>query len=66
MGNSKQQPHRTPTDQCCSESQITPFDFEYTPSTDVDPLALLGNAYLSLHHHMAPADGAFDLGADEA
>jgi hypothetical protein len=66
MSDSKQEPHRPPTAQRCSESQITPFDFEYTPSADVDPLALLGNAYLSLHHHMAPADGGFDLGADEA
>jgi hypothetical protein len=43
------------------------FDFAYEPVADVDPLELLGNAYLALHHHMAPADGGFDLdqGGDE-
>jgi len=30
------------------------FEFEY--DEDVDPLELVGNASLSLHHHMAPPE----------
>ncbi|MCX7590089.1 MAG: hypothetical protein N2255_00520 [Kiritimatiellae bacterium] len=43
------------------------FDLAYQPDEDVNPLELLGNAYLALHHHMAPTDGGFDLeqGNDE-
>lgn len=43
------------------------FDLAYQPVEDVNPLELLGNAYLAMHHHMAPADGGFDLeqGNDE-
>ena len=50
----------------CTASGQNCFDLAYAPAEDVNPLELLGNAYLALHHHMAPADGGFDLGqADE-
>ena len=42
-----------------------PFDLKYEPVDDVDPLELIGNAHLALHHHMAPADGGFDLGGED-
>lgn len=42
----------------CSERH---FDLAYEPVADVNPLELLGNCYLSMHHHMAPTDGGFDL-----
>lgn len=32
------------------------FDFV----DEVDPMDLVGNAYLELHHHMAPAGGWVD------
>lgn len=45
--------------------ESTSFDLSYKPADDVHPLDLIGNAYLALHHHMAPVDGGFDLGAEE-
>lgn len=36
-------------------------ELHYVPVSDVNPLKLIGNAHLALHHHMAPADGGFDL-----
>lgn len=47
------------------EQENKTLKFEYEPARDVNPLELVGNASLALHHHMAPADGAFDLDADE-
>ena len=41
------------------------FEPVFEPSDDVDPLELVGNASLALHHHMAPAEGAFELEADD-
>jgi hypothetical protein len=46
-------------------TESRPFELKYKAVDDVHPLDLIGNAYLALHHHMAPADGGFDLGADE-
>lgn len=40
-------------------------ELSYNPADDVDPLELIGNAHLALHHHMAPADGSFDIDGDE-
>lgn len=37
----------------------------FEPDQRIHPLELVGNASLALHHHMAPAEGAFDLGADD-
>lgn len=37
----------------------------FEPSEEIDPLELVGNASLALHHHMAPAEGAFELEADD-
>ena len=34
----------------------------YQRDLSIDPLKLIGNASLALHHHMAPADGSFDFG----
>ena len=31
----------------------------------VDPMELIGNVDLALHHHMAPGDGAFDFDLDD-
>ena len=46
-------------------TEPTSFDLQYKPAEDVHPLELIGNAYLALHHHMAPADGGFDLGGED-
>jgi hypothetical protein len=37
-----------------SDNSDNVYDFEY--DNDIDPLELIGNASLSLHHHMAPPD----------
>jgi hypothetical protein len=41
------------------------LDFKYDQAEEVDPLELIGNACLSLHHHMSPPDAGFDLEAEE-
>ena len=43
----------------------TDFDLKYERDRDVDPLTLVTNAGLALHHHMAPADGSFDFEAED-
>ncbi|WP_295590606.1 hypothetical protein [uncultured Lamprocystis sp.] len=48
-----------------AEATPAPFELEYRPAEDVHPLELIGNAFLALHHHMAPADGGFDLGGED-
>ena len=35
-----------------------------TPDEDIDPLKLVGNARLALHHHMAPATSDTESDAD--
>lgn len=42
------------------------LDYTFKPAEDVEPLELVGNASLALHHHMAPADGVLDLDSDDA
>ena len=49
-----------------SEKPTRPFDLRIETAEDVNPLELIGNASLALHHHMAPADGAFDLDSEPA
>ena len=43
------------------ETLLQDFDLKYERDRDVDPLTLVANAGLALHHHMAPADGSFDF-----
>ena len=56
---------QTPQNTGPQERLQVPFDLNYEPARDVNPLELIGNASLALHHHMAPADGAFDIDTDE-
>lgn len=58
-------PFKPPVELRQESSPDTRFDLDYTPAEDVNPLELLGNAYLALHHHMAPAGGGFDLEQDD-
>lgn len=52
-------------DSPAANTQAEQCELHYEPAADVDPLELIGNAHLALHHHMAPADGGFDLETDE-
>ena len=49
-------PQEPPTD---SES------YEFREVEDLDPLELVGNAHLALHHHMAPASALEDSDFEE-
>ena len=52
----------TPTTSAANPDSATAgFDLRIETAKDVSPLELIGNASLALHHHMAPADGGFEL-----
>lgn len=39
--------------------------YEFREVDDLDPLELVGNAHLALHHHMAPASALEDSDSEE-
>lgn len=55
-------------DQNINKPQETPTDlesYEFREVDDLDPLELVGNAHLALHHHMAPASALEDSDFEE-
>lgn len=39
--------------------------YEFREVDDLDPLELVGNAHLALHHHMAPASALEEIDFEE-
>ena len=55
-------------DQNINKLQEIPTDlesYEFREVDDLDPLELVGNAHLALHHHMAPASALEDSDFEE-
>lgn len=55
-------------DQNINRLQEIPTDlesYEFREVDDLDPLELVGNAHLALHHHMAPASALEDSDFEE-
>ncbi len=55
-------------DQNINKLQEIPTDlesYEFREVDDLDPLELVGNAHLALHHHMAPASALEDSDLEE-
>lgn len=55
-------------DQNVKDPQGIPTDsesYEFREVDDLDPLELVGNAHLALHHHMAPASALEDSDFEE-
>ena len=46
-------------------SQTDTESYEFREVEDLDPLELVGNAHLALHHHMAPASALEDADFEE-